>query len=166
MEEILKAKFDQVTEFREIIVKSEVDTIFAESTYDDFWGTGLSQRGTEHTDPKRWPGKNVIGRIMQELISEGGSRSRSWSTVTTPRHAQSQREITDMLQRARKAEKKDVSPRKSNRNRRTNAPKISSSKGDPEEKARTKMSRRITPTTKRADSKRPLTRFQNELEIY
>jgi predicted NAD-dependent protein-ADP-ribosyltransferase YbiA (DUF1768 family) len=41
--------------------------IFAESTYDDFWGTGLDREGTDHTNHLKWPGNNQMGKILTNI---------------------------------------------------------------------------------------------------
>lgn len=74
MEEIVNAKYDQVEAFREILDKQEQSTLFAESVYNDFWGTGLNKAGTELTDHRKWPGQNVLGQIFRKIISTQGRR--------------------------------------------------------------------------------------------
>lgn len=69
MKEIVNAKYDQVEAFREILDKQEQSTLFAESVYDDFWGSGLSKAGTEHTDHRKWPRQNILGQIFRKIIS-------------------------------------------------------------------------------------------------
>lgn len=69
MKEIVNAKYDQVEAFREILDKQEQSTLFAESVYDDFWVSGLSKAGTEHTDHRKWPRQNILGQIFRKIVS-------------------------------------------------------------------------------------------------
>lgn len=46
---------------------SKKDTIFAESTFNDTWGTGLNKEGTENTKIISWPGKNLLGQIINKI---------------------------------------------------------------------------------------------------
>lgn len=134
MEEIVNAKYDQVEAFREILDKQEQSTLFAESVYDDFWGTGLNKAGTEHTDHRKWPGQNVLGQIFRKIVStRRPAPPRRSESVPRNLQAASQRHISDMLSSIRKSDKRadkqpstmqdhSRSPRKSMRtNRRKNA---------------------------------------------
>lgn len=113
MEEISKAKYDQVESFRSILEKHDVDTIFAESTYDDFWGTGLDRVGTDHTNHLKWPGKNQMGKIFTNIKKaikrEQFHQSRSQSETRTPTST-TQMNITEMLNSVQNPEKKKKKP--------------------------------------------------------
>ena len=37
---------------------------------DNYWGSGLDKEATKHTDPKFWPGKNMLGQIYMEVAHE------------------------------------------------------------------------------------------------
>ena len=107
MEEILNAKYDQVEAFREILDKQEQSTLFAESVYDDFWGTGLNKAGTEHTDHRKWPGQNVLGQIFRKIVStRRPAPPRRSESVPRNLQAASQRHISDMLSSIRKSDKR------------------------------------------------------------
>ena len=67
MRSILDAKLAQCKDFSEALVKSNKNTIFVESVYDNYWGSGLDRKGTLNTDSSRWPGKNELGRIFTEM---------------------------------------------------------------------------------------------------
>ena len=58
MKEIVEAKLEQVQEFHDALKNAPQKALFVESTYDDFWGSGLNKLGTIHTDKSEWPGKN------------------------------------------------------------------------------------------------------------
>ena len=55
MTEIIENKCVQVQMFREKLRSVTWDTFFAESTYNDTWGTGLDKQGTENTKMEAWP---------------------------------------------------------------------------------------------------------------
>lgn len=63
----MDAKYDKVEAFREILNKEEQTTLFAESVHDYFWGTGINQVGTEHTDHRKWAGPNILGQIYRKI---------------------------------------------------------------------------------------------------
>ena len=63
MEEIVSSKGEQIPEVKIKLENSNNRTIFAEGTYDMFWGTGLDNEATLHTDSRKWPGENRLGKI-------------------------------------------------------------------------------------------------------
>ena len=67
MQEILEAKFEQVIEFKESVLKSGDSALFVEAAFDDYWGSGLDKRGTSKSSVTSWPGKNVMGRILTNI---------------------------------------------------------------------------------------------------
>lgn len=71
IKDILLAKVNGAEEMLEKL-KSIITTtaVFAEATGDYYWGTGLSREETEQTHPSQWPGKNRLGRIVKETVSE------------------------------------------------------------------------------------------------
>uniref|UniRef100_K1Q7I4 Uncharacterized protein n=1 Tax=Magallana gigas TaxID=29159 RepID=K1Q7I4_MAGGI len=66
MEEILENKCVQVPVFRDKFVTSKQSTTFVEATYNNKWGSGLDRDGTRNTKPDHWPGKNVLGVLMEK----------------------------------------------------------------------------------------------------
>lgn len=51
------------------------DSILAEASgSDDIWGIAMKAEAAAKTDPKQWPGKNLLGRILMELREELGSK--------------------------------------------------------------------------------------------
>ena len=70
MQEILDAKAAQVQEFHETLLNSHPKTSFVESTFDEFWGSGLDKHGTVNTDSKAWPGINKLGRLIGKLAKQ------------------------------------------------------------------------------------------------
>ena len=98
MTEIIEAKVKQNKEFKELLMKKGQDVTFAETTYDDFWGTGLDKVGTMNTNRKYWPGKNALGRIISDIASAIRPSQRSWSVPRQPAKSQDkQAEIPQMF---------------------------------------------------------------------
>ncbi|XP_055997841.1 riboflavin biosynthesis protein VVA0006-like [Ostrea edulis] len=118
MEEILKAKYNQVEEYHAVLKKSTPSTIYAEAVYDDFWGTGLNRIGTDHTDHNKWPGKNIMGKLTHKIACENRPPSRS---ISVPRNTQlsDQRNISDMLSSIQKNDAKKPRTGRNSRNRNT-----------------------------------------------
>ena len=109
MREILEAKAVQVPAFRDKLKKSNKSTIFVETTYDNFWGSGLYQIDTEHTDCSKWPGKNVFGCMLSEVAKNYRRPTRSWSAPRQSKDA-SQMDISRMMMRdIRTPQKRDRS---------------------------------------------------------
>ena len=88
MEEILVAKCDQVPSFRNQLKKSDVNTIFVESTYDDKWGSGLNIDGTIHTQKNNWPGNNQLGKILQKIATSCRPSTSEWRQTSTKKTKQ------------------------------------------------------------------------------
>ena len=86
MSVILECKADQVPEFKDILKKSGPKTIFAESTYNDFWGSGLNYEGTSHTDIGEWTGQNHVGKILCEIANELRPDPEGWKTAKSSKH--------------------------------------------------------------------------------
>ena len=55
--------------------------MFAESTFNDQWGTGLDKVGTENTKRSEWPGQNSLGQIIGKVAQKMRKRKKSdqWS---------------------------------------------------------------------------------------
>jgi len=51
----------------ERIIKIEKQGVLRRGKY---WGIGTSADTSKAKDPERWPGKNVLGKILMELRSE------------------------------------------------------------------------------------------------
>jgi ribA/ribD-fused uncharacterized protein len=62
------AKFSRHPNLRAILLATQ-GTFLAESTPDDFWGIGVSEK-SDKEDPKKWVGKNVAGRILSDVRRE------------------------------------------------------------------------------------------------
>ena len=124
MTEIIEAKYDQVSEFRETLRKAKKSTIFVESTYDNFWASGIDKKGTAHTDASAWPGKNVLGDIIGKVAvshcKENRNPPRS-NSAPRPSKSATQLDISTMLSELKTPRKRDSSgSRKASPKTRTN----------------------------------------------
>ena len=54
-------------EYRKIVESLTSCTVIAEANNDSYWGTGLNQEDTIHTDVSEWPGKNELGSLVKEI---------------------------------------------------------------------------------------------------
>ena len=66
MKELLKAKAEQVSEFKEVLVESE-GRYLLEATHDSFWGIGLKKEHAAASPLAELPGRNVLGWLLMEL---------------------------------------------------------------------------------------------------
>lgn len=106
MTEIIENKCVQVQRFREKLRSVKKDTIFAESTYNDTWGTGLNKEATENTKIEAWPGKNLLGQIISKISKKIRKRKKSdqWSKPSQKQQSKvntKQRDIAQMLRELR-----------------------------------------------------------------
>ena len=115
MKEIVEAKVAQVPAFKDALQKSHSKTVFVETTFDNFWGSGLNKTGTLKTKASKWPGNNTLGRIIGEVAKVHRRTTRSWSVprnASSAKKAPNQREITTMLQDLRSPRKRSRSGRR------------------------------------------------------
>ena len=122
MSEIVEAKATQCSEFRDSLRNSKKSTVFAESTFDDFWASGLNEKETQCTNSDKWPGKNTLGDIIMKVAKHHRPKSRSWLTARASKPKDNtQRDIADMLKQLKTPRKRNISghrkdsPRDSNR---------------------------------------------------
>ena len=131
MEEIIEEKMKQVNAFSDKLCKFPKGTVFAESTYDDFWGTGVDRDGTDHTQENKWPGKNHLGHIIQKVACARKCHQCSWSNPKGSNKSQDKQvEITTMLRSVRNRDS-----RKRSRDRR-NSHEQSSRENSPRKRSR------------------------------
>ena len=108
MEKIVSAKADQVAAMREKLEASNTNTIFAESTVDGYWGTGLDAAGTVHTNPSKWPGENKLGAIIKQTASKFTRKLRSSSVPRkSSQNEDNQKKIDTFIKEVRKNRKKN-----------------------------------------------------------
>ena len=70
MEKIVDQKIEQVNKLKKLLTESTPETVYAHSVYDMFWGSGLDAEKTKSTKTDAWPGKNVMGKIMQRCAEK------------------------------------------------------------------------------------------------
>ena len=108
MTEIIENKCAQVQQFREKLRSVKKNTVFAESTFNDQWGTGLDKVGTEKTKRSEWPGQNSLGQIIGKVAQKMCKRKKSdqWSqpkqnSRQQKKQSMTQKNIAEMLRSLR-----------------------------------------------------------------
>ena len=108
MTEIIENKCAQVQQFREKLRSVKKNTVFAESTFNDQWGTGLDKVGTENTKRSEWPGQNSLGQIIGKVAQKMRKRKKSdqWSqpkqnSRQQKKQSMTQKNIAEMLRSLR-----------------------------------------------------------------
>lgn len=111
MEEIVIEKVKQISEMKKKITQVFTDEkVFAHSVYDQFWGTGLNSTQTVHTNPKAWPGQNVMGKLLQrvaESFHANSQRTSSRNRKTTVNNASkaNQKDLDGYVKKSSKSSK-------------------------------------------------------------
>lgn len=111
MTEILEAKADQIPEFADLLKKHK-KSFFVETTYDNYWASGLDKEATIHTRASAWPGTNKLRSIMSEITgrlrrspgrphSASGPRTR---TASKEKSKTQQLQLSEMIQDIRKTQ--------------------------------------------------------------
>ena len=107
MEEIVSSKAEQIPEVKIKLENSNNRTIFAEGTYDMFWGTGLDIEVTLNTDSRKWPGENRLGKIYKKLSSKYARKLRNSSVPRKGTAGENQSNIDVFLKDLKKGGKKN-----------------------------------------------------------
>lgn len=109
MAEIIMHKVDKVKDFRAKLERADTKTVFAEATFDTFWGTGLDVTGTKGTNSSKWPGDNKLGLIVKKAATaKCGRRLRS---VSVPRKGNQNEDNQTNLDKFIKEARKDAGKR-------------------------------------------------------
>lgn len=66
----LKAKFTQHPELRKKLAETGTKRLGEANPRDKYWGIGTSSDTSKAVDPSKWPGKNVMGKLLEELRTE------------------------------------------------------------------------------------------------
>jgi len=66
----VKAKIMQHPEIRDKLKTTGVRPIGEASARDKYWGIGTSAETSKAADPSKWPGKNVLGKILMDIRKE------------------------------------------------------------------------------------------------
>ena len=80
-----RAKYEQNHDLKELLL-STGDSILAEaSPKDKIWGIAMDAKTAAKTNPSKWPGENLLGKILMELREEfGGGQLKETETVVKP----------------------------------------------------------------------------------
>lgn len=70
MRTAVKAKFIQHPDLKTKLLETGTRQIGEASARDKYWGIGTSADTSKASDPSKWPGKNVLGKMMMELRTE------------------------------------------------------------------------------------------------
>jgi hypothetical protein len=66
----LKAKFMQHPDLRAKLMETKDRPIGEANARDKYWGIGTSADTSKAKDPSKWPGKNVLGKMLEALRTE------------------------------------------------------------------------------------------------
>jgi ribA/ribD-fused uncharacterized protein len=66
----VKAKFMQHPDLKTKLMETGVKPIGEASARDKYWGIGTSADTSKANDPTKWPGKNVLGKMLADLRKE------------------------------------------------------------------------------------------------
>lgn len=64
------AKFTQNEKLKKALMETGDKTLVESSPYDKLWGIGLDEENAMKTDPKDWPGQNLLGKVLTKLRDE------------------------------------------------------------------------------------------------
>ena len=111
MEEVLENKCVQVPGFCEKLRTTKQITYVA-TIFDNEWGSGLNLYGTANTKQSKWPGKNLLGTMIQNIAKKCRKRKLSdqWSRGKQKsglRDKSKQRDVIQMLHDLRAASDSD-----------------------------------------------------------
>jgi len=70
MRTAVKAKFVQHPDLKAKLLETGTRPIGEASARDKYWGIGTSADTSKASDPTKWPGKNVLGKMLTELRTE------------------------------------------------------------------------------------------------
>jgi hypothetical protein len=70
MRTAVKAKITQHPEIKATLVNTGVRPIGEANPRDKYWGIGTSVDQTKSKDPSKWPGKNMLGKILEQFRGE------------------------------------------------------------------------------------------------
>ena len=68
MRSALCAKFSKPY-FKQFLFRTEQRTIIEANKYDQFWSCGLSSGDPKIKDTTKWPGENILGKLLMEIRS-------------------------------------------------------------------------------------------------
>ncbi len=66
----VRLKFTQNPELKDILMATGDSRMIESSPYDKVWGSGLSEYDCKRIPEDKWPGRNLLGKIFDELKFE------------------------------------------------------------------------------------------------
>ncbi|MBO5534589.1 MAG: NADAR family protein [Clostridia bacterium] len=72
-----RAKFEQNPELMAKLLETGEAVLAEASPKDMLWGIGLDRAAAADTNPAKWPGRNLLGRILMELRAEFAGKKAS-----------------------------------------------------------------------------------------
>ena len=83
----------------------------------------LDAVGTQHTDPEKWPGKNILGNILQKVANKVRKSQHQWIKVKSAKAKSGQLDISHMLVRKHGKRSRDKRRSKDQSSSRENSPR-------------------------------------------
>lgn len=65
-----REKFNQNPDLKHILMNTGDTSMVESSPYDKIWGIGLSEYDAKRTPPEKWPGLNLLGKVLDRLKTE------------------------------------------------------------------------------------------------
>lgn len=65
-----REKFKQNSDLKEILMATGDSKMIESNPYDKIWGIGLSANDAKKIDPSKWPGQNLLGKVLDTLKYE------------------------------------------------------------------------------------------------
>ena len=77
MEEVLRSKIDENDDIKQHLIDTG-DMDLAEAVIgENFWGSGLPKKATANTDPEKWPGENMLGKMLMKMRDSENLKEQS-----------------------------------------------------------------------------------------
>ena len=92
MEEVLRSKIDENDDIKQHLIDTG-DMDLAEAVIgENFWGSGLPKKATANTDPEKWPGENMLGKMWMKMRDNLKEQSQ--------KHQETEQEQSDKKRKA------------------------------------------------------------------
>lgn len=65
-----RLKFTQNSDLNKVLLETKDKVMVEASPYDKIWGIGLSEADAKKTPVEKWPGKNLLGKVLTKLKIE------------------------------------------------------------------------------------------------
>jgi ribA/ribD-fused uncharacterized protein len=67
MYDVNYAKYTQNPKMYKTLMDTSNTILVEASPYDKIWGIGLDENTAKITDPKNWPGENLLGKVLDKV---------------------------------------------------------------------------------------------------